>query len=156
MNDKKKNITETLQSIKTKKKSLKLKKIKIIKSINALKIEEKELKKELKKINQSDQLIVSIGFDKRWSSYNCIVKFRTFHFSIYLGNEQKIKKALQQFHKNDINDKKIEVIKTEIKQMVSSVIVPYLIKYKTKDKLSFRTIIDLYIDSGDWDYWRSV
>ena len=156
MNDKKKNITETLQSIKTKKKSLKLRKIKIIKSINALKIEEKELKKELKKINQSDQLIVSIGFDKRWSSYNCIVKFRTFHFSIYLGNEQKIKKALQQFHKNDINYKKIEVIKTEIKQMVSSVIVPYLIKYKTKDKLSFRTIIDLYIDSGDWDYWRSV
>ena len=156
MNDKKKNITETLQSIKAKKKSLKLKKIKIIKSINALKIEEKELKKELKKINQSDQLIVSIGFDKRWSSYNCIVKFRTFHFSIYLGNEQKIKKVLQQFHKNDINYKKIEVIKTEIKQMVSSVIVPYLIKYKTKDKLSFRTIIDLYIDSGDWDYWRSV
>ena len=156
MNDKKKYITEKLQSIETKKKSLKLKKIKIIKSINALKIEEKELKKELKKINQSDQLIVSVGFDKRWSSYNCIVKFRTFHFSIYLGNEQKIKKALQQFHKNDINDKKIEDIKTEIKQMVSSVIVPYLIKYKTKDKLSFRTIIDLYIDSGDWDYWRSV
>ena len=116
MNDKKKYITETLQSIEAKKKSLKLKKIKIIKSINALKIEEKELKKELKKINQSDQLIVSVGFDKRWSSYNCIVKFRTFHFSIYLGNEQKIKKALQQFHKNDINDKKIEVIKTEIKQ----------------------------------------
>lgn len=156
MNDKKKYIIETLQSIETKKKSLKLKKIKIIKSINALKIEEKELKKELKKINQSDQLIVSVGFDKRWSSYNCIVKFRTFHFSIYLGNEQKIKKALQQFHKNDINDKKIEDIKTEIKQMVSSVIAPYLIKYKTKDKLSFATIIDLYIDSGDWDYWRSV
>tara|TARA_B100001093_G_scaffold120131_1_gene112812 strand:- start:1116 stop:1586 length:471 start_codon:yes stop_codon:yes gene_type:complete len=156
MNDKKKYITETLQSIEAKKKSLKLKKIKIIKSINALKIEEKELKKELKKINQSDQLIVSVGFDKRWSSYNCIVKFRTFHFSIYLGNEQKIKKALQQFHKNDINDKKIEVIKTEIKQMVSSVIAPYLIKYKTKDKLSFGTIIDLYIGSGDWDYWRAV
>ena len=156
MNDKKKNITETLQLIETKKKSLKLKKIKIIKSINALKIEEKELKKELKKINQSNQLIVSVGFDKRWSSYNCIVKFRTFHFSIYLGNEQKIKKALQQFHKNDINYKKIEVIKTEIKHMVSSVIAPYLIKYKTKDKLSFATIIDLYIDSGDWDYWRSV
>ena len=156
MNDKKKYITETLQSIEAKKKSLKLKKIKIIKSINALKIKEKELKKELKKINQSDQLIVSVGFDKRWSSYNCIVKFRTFHFSIYLGNEQKIKKALQQFHKNDINDKKIEVIKTEIKQMVSSVIAPYLIKYKTKDKLSFGTIIDLYIDSGDWDYWRAV
>ncbi len=156
MNDKKKYITETLQSIEAKKKSLKLKKIKIIKSINALKIEEKELKKELKKINQSDQLIVSVGFDKRWSSYNCIVKFRTFHFSIYLGNEQKIKKALQQFHKNDINDKKIEVIKTEIKQMVSGVIAPYLIKYKTKDKLSFGTIIDLYIDSGDWDYWRAV
>ena len=156
MNDKKKYITEALQSIEAKKKSLELKKIKIIKSINALKIEEKELKKELKKINQSDQLIVSVGFDKRWSSYNCIVKFRTFHFSIYLGNEQKIKKALQQFHKNDINDKKIEVIKTEIKQMVSSVIAPYLIKYKTKDKLSFGTIIDLYIDSGDWDYWRAV
>ena len=156
MNNKKKYIIERLKLIERKKKLLKLKKIKIIKSINALKIEEKELKKELKKINQSDQLIVSVGFDKRWSSYNCIVKFRTFHFSIYLGNEQKIKKALQQFHKNDINDKKIEDIKIEIKQMVSSVIAPYLIKYKTKDKLSFGSIIDLYIDSGDWDYWRSV
>ena len=156
MTDKKKHITETLRSIEKKKKSLRLKKIKIIKSINALKIDEKELKKELKKINQSDQLIVSVGFDKRWSSYNCIVKFRKFHFSIYLGNEQKIKNELQQFHKNNINDKKIEDIKIEVKEMVSSVIVPYLIKYKTKGKLSFATIIDLYIDSGDWDYWRPI
>ena len=47
-------------------------------------------------------------------------------------------------------------MKDEIKKIVSSVIISYLIKHKTNKKLTFSTIIDLYISSGDWDYWRSL
>ena len=156
MENKKNTIINAISLINSKKKSLKKRKTTISKSINELIIKEKELRKELKKINKTDQLIVSIGFDKRWSNYNCIVKYRTFHFSIYLGNEQKIKNLLQQFHENNINYLKIDDIKNEIKKIISSVIVPYLIKHKTHKKLTFLTIIDLYISSGDWDYWRQL
>jgi len=156
MENKKKSIIKEINLIDRKKRSLKKSKNKISKSINELIIKERELKKELKKINKIDQLIVSVGFDKRWSSYNCIIKYRTFHFSIYLGNEQKIKNLLQQFHENNINYLKINEIKNEVKKIVSSVIIPYLIKHKTYKKLTFLTIIDLYISSGDWNYWRQV
>tara|TARA_B100001059_G_C17686569_1_gene502636 strand:- start:203 stop:673 length:471 start_codon:yes stop_codon:yes gene_type:complete len=156
MDDKKNNIIKAIRLIDSKKKSLKKRKTTISKTINELTIKEKELRKELKKINKTDQLIVSVGFDKRWSSYNCIVKYRTFHFSIYLGNEQKIKNLLQQFHENNINYLKIDDIKNEIKKIVSSVIIPYLIKNKTHKKLTFLNIIDLYISSGDWEYWRQL
>ena len=156
MENKKNTIINAISLINSKKKSLKKRKTKISKSINELIIKEKELRKELKQINKTDQLIVSIGFDKRWSSYNCIVKYKTFHFSIYLGNEQKIKNLLQQFHENNINYLKIDDIKNEIKKIISGVVVPYLIKHKTHKKLTFLTIIDLYISSGDWDYWRQL
>jgi len=156
MENKKKTIIKAISLINSKKKSLKKRKTTISKSINELIIKEKELRKELKKINKKDRLIVSIGFDKRWSSYNCIIKYRNFHFSIYLGNEQKIKNLLQQFHENNINYLKIDDIKNEIKKIVSTVIVPYLIKHKTYKKLTFLTIVDLYISSGDWDYWRQL
>ncbi len=156
MKNEKESIIESINLINKKKKSLKKRKIKISKTITELIVKEKELRKELKKINKNDQLIVSIGYDKRWSSYNCVIKYRTFHFSIYLGNEQKIKNLLQQFHENNINYLKIENMKDEIKKIVSSVIISYLIKHKTNKKLTFSTIIDLYISSGDWDYWRSL
>ena len=156
MENKKNNIIKAISLINSRKKYLKKRKKTISKSINELITKEKELRKELKKINKTEQLIVSVGFDKRWSSYNCIVKYKTFHFSIYLGNEQKIKNLLQQFHENNINYLKIDDIKNEIKKIVSSVIVPYLIKHKTYKKLTFLTIIDLYISSGDWDYWRQL
>ena len=156
MGDKKNTIIKAIKLIDSKKKSLKKRKSTISKTINELTIKEKELRKELKKINKTDQLIVSVGFDKRWSSYNCIVKYRTFHFSIYLGNEQKIKNLLQQFHENNINYLKINDTKNEIKKIVSSVITPYLIKNKTHKKLTFLNIIDLYISSGDWEYWRQL
>ena len=156
MENKKNNIIKAISLINSRKKYLKKRKKTISKSINELITKEKELRKELKKINKTEQLIVSVGFDKRWSSYNCIVKYKTFHFSIYLGNEQKIKNLLQQFHENNINYLKIDDIKNEIKKIVSSVIVPYLTKHKTYKKLTFLTIIDLYISSGDWDYWRQL
>ena len=156
MENKKNNIIKAISLINSRKKYLKKRKKTISKSINELITKEKELRKELKKINKTEQLIVSVGFDKRWSSYNCIVKYKTFHFSIYLGNEQKIKNLLQQFHENNINYLKIDDIKNEIKKIISGVVVPYLIKHKTHKKLTFLTIIDLYISSGDWDYWRQL
>ena len=41
--------------------------------------------------------IISIGFDKRSSTYICIVKHKKATKSFYLGNESKLKSRLQQF-----------------------------------------------------------
>ena len=156
MNNKKQIIVDKIKKLELKKNKLKEMKTKIIKSIYLLNIEEKELRSDLKKFNQSNRFIVSIGFDKRWSCYNCIIKFRKLHFSIYLGNEKKIKKLLQQFHQDNIKDRRIEDIKIEIKQIVSSVTPTYLKQNNTKNKLSFKKIIDLYVERGEWNYWRPV
>ena len=151
-----KSIISSLKIIESKKKFLISKKKRLIKEINSVKIKEDELKKKLKIIKKSSKLIVSIGFDKRWSAYNCIIKFESFHFSIYLGKEKKIKEILQQFYSEDISGRKLIIIKDEVKKIVSTIIPNYLRKFKSKENLTFSKIIELYISSGEWSYWKET
>ena len=149
-----KEIMSLIKSLRSKQKKLLKKKKETIIKINNLRLEEQKLMKQLKSIKKLDQLIVSIGFDKRWSTYNCIVKFKSFNFSFYLGKEVKIKNQIQQFYSVDISKKRIEFIKNEIKQIVSSVVPNYLNKYNSKESISFKKIIELYVSSGEWGYWK--
>ena len=103
MNPSKVDLKNSLNTLKSKKRLLLNKKKKIIKEINAIKIQEKNLRNELKINDGQNKLVVSVGFDKRWSTYNCIVKFKDLHFSFYLGKENAIKNTLQQFHQKDIS-----------------------------------------------------
>ena len=148
-----KELINLLKLINSRSKSLSIKKREITKTIQGLKNQEKKIKKDLRSLEKKSKFIVSIGLDKRWSTYNCIVKYQSFHFSFYLGKEKKIKKLLQQFYREDLRDKNMKFINTQIKKIVQSVVPNYLKKYKSKNKLKFDKIISLYLSSGEWDYW---
>ena len=105
--------------------------------------------------------IISIGFDSRSSTYICIVKYKKATKSFYLGNESKLKSQLQQFYLDDLNTKKIEYVKDEIKMIVSNVISDF-INTRTKNiftespKLNFTNVLDKYYESNLWEHWRSI
>ena len=105
--------------------------------------------------------IISIGFDSRSSTYICIVKYKKATKSFYLGNESKLKSQLQQFYLDDLNTKKIDYVKDEIKMIVSNVISDF-INTRTKTiftespKLNFTNILDKYYESNLWEHWRSI
>tara|TARA_B100000900_G_scaffold86497_2_gene70178 strand:+ start:6211 stop:6681 length:471 start_codon:yes stop_codon:yes gene_type:complete len=156
MNPSKVNLKNSLNTLKSKKKSLLNKKKKIIKAINAIKIQEKELRNELKIKEGQNKLVVSVGLDKRWSTYNCIVKFKDTHFSFYLGKEKAIKNKLQQFHQKEISRRAKSFIKDEIKEIVRAVVPNHLKNGNSYKSVNFNKIIELYILSGEWNYWKEV
>ena len=105
--------------------------------------------------------IISIGFDSRSSTYICIVKYKKATKSFYLGNESKLKSKLQQFYSDDLNTKKIDYVKDEVKMIVSNVISDF-INIRTKaiftesPKLNFTNVLDKYYESNLWEHWRSI
>ena len=105
--------------------------------------------------------IISIGFDVRSSTYICIVKYKKATKSFYLGNESKLKSQLQQFYLDDLNTKKIDYVKDEVKMIVSNVISDF-INTRTKTiftespKLNFANVLDKYYESNLWEHWRSI
>ena len=105
--------------------------------------------------------IISIGFDSRSSTYICIVKYKKATKSFYLGNESKLKNQLQQFYSDDLNTKKIEYIKGQVKMIVSNVISNFIntrSKYifTEQPKLNLVNVLDKYYESDLWDHWRSI
>ena len=105
--------------------------------------------------------IISIGFDARSSTYICIVKYKKATKSFYLGNESKLKNQIQQFYSDDLNTKKIEYIKGQVKMIVSNVISNFInprskYVFTEKPKLNFSNVLDKYYESDLWDHWRSV
>ena len=156
MNPSKVDLKNSLVTLKSKKKVLLNKKKRIIKEINAIKIQEKKLRNELKINEDQFKLVVSMGFDKRWSTYNCIVKFKDLHFSFYLGKEKAIKNKLQQFHQKDISRRGKGFIKEEIKEIVRAVVPNHLKSDNSYKSVNFKKIIEIYILSGEWNYWKEV
>lgn len=156
MNPSKVDLKNSLNTLKSKKRLLLNKKKKIIKEINAIKIQEKNLRNELKINNGQNKLVVSVGFDKRWSTYNCIVKFKDLHFSFYLGKENAIKNTLQQFHQKDISRRGKTFMKEEIKEIVGAVVPNHLKSGRSYKSVNFKKIVELYISSGEWNYWKEV
>lgn len=156
MNSSKLDLKNSLNTLQSKKKSLLNKKKKIIKEINAIKIQEKEIRNKLKVNEGQNKLVVSVGFDKRWSTYNCIVKFKDVHFSFYLGKEKAIKNKLQQFHQKEISRRGQSFIKDKIKEIVRAVVPNHLKSGNSYKSVNFQKIIELYILSGEWNYWKEV
>ena len=156
MNPSKVDLKNSLVTLKSKKKVLLNKKKRIIKEINAIKIQEKEIRNKLKVNKGQNKLVVSVGFDKRWSTYNCIVKFKDLHFSFYLGKEKAIKNKLQQFHQKEISRRGQSFIKDEIKEIVRAVVPNHLKSGNSYKSVNLKKIIELYILSGEWNYWKEV
>ena len=105
--------------------------------------------------------IISIGFDTRSSTYICIVKYKKATKSFYLGNESKLKSRLQQFYLDDLNTKKMDFIKKELKMIVSNVISDFInTRSKTiftdSTKLNFTNVLDKFYESNLWEHWRNI
>ncbi len=129
-----------------------------IKSIQNL---HSEFASHLKSTNKDINPIISVGFDKRWSTYNCIVKISGSGKSFYLGKEKAIKMKLQQFHSNNIMGRGMSFVKSEIIRIVNTVIMQFVDInsekeiFKKRLKLNFDNVLERYVASGEWDYWKS-
>ena len=130
---------------------------------DSLEIVNIEISKANKKALKSLKVlpIISIGFDTRSSTYICIVKYKKATKSFYLGNESKLKSRLQQFYLEDLNTKKMEFIKNELKMIVSNVISDFInTRSKTiftdSPKLNFTNVLNKYYESNLWEHWRNI
>tara|TARA_Y100000588_G_scaffold375475_1_gene451879 strand:+ start:455 stop:1006 length:552 start_codon:yes stop_codon:yes gene_type:complete len=129
--------------------------------ITAIENNQKQVALLLKKNNHHLTPVISVGFDKRWATYNCIVKISGSTKSFYLGKEKSIKGKVQQFHKNNIMSRGINFLKSEIIEIVSTVIMQFIDPKSPKDpfkktiKLNLENVLERYVASGEWDYWVS-
>ena len=134
------------------------KKIKKVKErLNNVQIKKKEILEKIKSINKSLFTTSTVVCDKRWNSYICIFKNSDSQKSLYLGSHVNIIKALKPFYsKEEFKDSK-EFIKKELKKIISTV-QDKLIKHNDKNEITFKknklkNIVELYAESGKWDYW---
>ncbi len=134
------------------------KKIKKVKEkLNNIQIKKKEILEKIKSTNKSLFTTSTIVCDKRWNSYICIFKNSESQKSLYLGNHKSIIKALTPFYsKEELNDSQ-DFLKKELKKIISTV-QDKLIKHNDNNEITFKknkfkSIIDLYAESGKWDYW---
>jgi len=120
-----------------------------------------ELALLLKKNNKHLAPVISVGFDKRWATYNCIVKISGATKSFYLGKENAIKKKIQQFHSKNIMGRGMHFVKSEVIKITSTVIMQFIdmkatdTLFKKRVKLNLENVLERYVASGEWDYWTS-
>ena len=134
------------------------KKIKKVKEkLNNIQIKKKEILERIKSTNKSLFTTSTIVCDKRWNSYICIFKNSESQKSLYLGNHKSIIKALTPFYsKEELNDSQ-DFLKKELKKIISTV-QDKLIKHNDNNEITFKknklkSIVELYAESGKWDYW---
>jgi hypothetical protein len=125
--------------------------------LNNIQIKKKEILEKIKSTNKSLFTTSTIVCDKRWNSYICIFKNSESQKSLYLGNHKSIIKALTPFYsKEELNDSQ-DFLKKELKKIISTV-QDKLIKHNDNNEITFKknkfkSIIELYAESGKWDYW---
>ena len=162
LNDSQKQKLMQMRSLKVKEKMLKEKKKAIIIELKKIKINKLRLKFFLKNLKKNHIPTVSIGFDKRWSTYNCIIKIKGNSKSFYLGNENGIMNKIQQFYIQDLSKKNIDFIKDAVSSIIRSVVLDFYDKEylktlsKDEQKINFKNILDRYFEKGDWTYWRDI
>ena len=134
------------------------KKIKKVKEkLNNIQTKKKEILERIKSINKSLFTTSTIVCDKRWNSYICIFKNSESQKSLYLGNHKSIIKGLAPFYsKEELNDSQ-DFLKKELKKIISTV-QDKLIKHNDNNEITFKknklkSIVELYAESGKWDYW---
>ena len=138
--------------IKSRKKTKKVKE-----KLNKVQIKKKEIIKKIKSINKTLFTSSTIVCDKRWNSYICIFKNSESQKSLYLGSHKSIIKALTPFYSKDEFEDSQEFLKKELKKIISTV-QDKLIKHNDNNEITFKknklkNIVELYAESGKWDYW---
>ena len=130
---------------------------KIKERLNNIQVKKKEIIKKIKSINKSLFTSSTIVCDKRWNSYICIFKNSESQKSLYLGNHKSIIQALAPFYSKEEFKESQEFLKKELKKIISTV-QDKLIKYNDNNEITFKknklkSIVELYAESGKWDYW---
>lgn len=130
---------------------------KIKEKLNNIQIKKKEIIEKVKSINKSLFTSSTIVCDKRWNSYICIFKNSESQKSLYLGNHKSIIQALTPFYSKEEFKESQEFLKKELKKIISTV-QDKLIKHNDNNEITFKknklkSIVELYAESGKWDYW---
>tara|TARA_B100001989_G_scaffold104812_1_gene73326 strand:- start:105 stop:653 length:549 start_codon:yes stop_codon:yes gene_type:complete len=130
---------------------------KVKEKLNKVLIKKKEIIKKIKSINKTLFTSSTIVCDKRWNSYICIFKNSESQKSLYLGSHKSIIKALTPFYSKDEFEDSQEFLKKELKKIISTV-QDKLIKHNDNNEITFKknkfkNIVELYAESGKWDYW---
>ena len=130
---------------------------KVKEKLNKVQIKKKEIIKKIKSINKTLFTSSTIVCDKRWNSYICIFKNSESQKSLYLGSHKSIIKALTPFYSKDEFEDSQEFLKKELKKIISTV-QDKLIKHNVNNEITFKknklkNIVELYAESGKWDYW---
>ena len=136
---------------------LRAKKKKIKEDFNEIQIKRKDILNKIKSINKSLFISSTIVCDKRWNSYICIFKNSVSQKSLYLGNHRTIINALSPFYSKEEFDDSKDFLKKELKKIISTV-QDRLIKLNDSNEITFKksklsNIVELYAESGEWDYW---
>ena len=76
---------------------------------------------------------------------------------MYLGSHNNIINALSPFYLKEEFEENRDFLKKELKKIISAV-QDKLISLNEKDEIIFKknklkNIVDLYAESGQWDYW---
>ena len=119
--------------------------------------ERKKISSQVKKIHNKTFITISIVFDKRWKTYICIFKNSGSQKSLYLGKHDLILETLRQYYRKDEFDNSVDFLKTELKRMLVS-IQNKILSITNDNKIIIKKkklehIIQLYEESGNWDYW---
>tara|TARA_B110000003_G_scaffold162646_1_gene162648 strand:+ start:1376 stop:1915 length:540 start_codon:yes stop_codon:yes gene_type:complete len=141
---------------------------KLLKKINKQKVKLKnehlELINERKKISSQVKTIynrnfttISVVFDKRWKTYICIFKNNESQKSLYLGKHDLIVETLSQYYHKDEFVNSTVFLKSELKKILIS-IQNKILSISSNNKIIMKknkleNIIQLYGESGNWDYW---
>ena len=130
---------------------------KVKEKLNKVQIKKKEIIKKIKSINKTLFTSSTIVCDRRWNSYICIFKNSESQKSLYLGSHKSIIKALTPFYSKDEFEDSQEFLKKELKKIISTV-QDKLIKHNDNNEITFKknklkNIVELYAESGKWDYW---
>tara|TARA_B100000575_G_scaffold254490_1_gene223711 strand:+ start:16459 stop:17007 length:549 start_codon:yes stop_codon:yes gene_type:complete len=151
------NIFDKEQKLSKKLDKLRIKTKKVKKEFNEIKYKRKEILKKVKLLNNKLFITSSIVCDKRWNSYICIFKNSVSQKSLYLGSHNNIINALSPFYLKEEFEENRDFLKKELKKIISAV-QDKLISLNEKDEIIFKknklkNIVDLYAESGQWDYW---
>ena len=120
-------------------------------------MKKKEIMEKIKSINKSLFTSSTIVCDKRWNSYICIFKNSESQKSLYLGNHKSIIQALAPLYSKEEFKESQEFLKEELKKIISTV-QDKLIKHNDNNEITLKknklkSIVELYAESGRWDYW---
>ena len=148
--DKEKSLKKSLNKVNKQKVKLKNEYLELVN-------ERKKISSQVKKIHNKTFITISIVFDKRWKTYICIFKNSESQKSLYLGKHDLIVDTLSQYYRKDEFDDSIYFLKSELKRILIS-IQNKIISISTDKKIFMKkkkleTIIKLYEESGNWDYW---